>query len=127
MIDADFKASAEKTSTGLELSLRDLTKKIEEQNLKLSDFEASKRRISLENSELLSQLQQQKADASLVAQTKSALVADLDEQKALVHEVIKDEDDLCVKSFEFMIYFRWQRRSRASKQSCTILSTKPTA
>ena len=76
----------------MELSLRDLNKKIEEQNLKLSDFEASKRRISLENGELLSQLQQQNHAVSLLAQAKSALVANLDEQRALVEEVIKDED-----------------------------------
>ena len=92
IINTDFKASAEKASKGLELSLRDLNKKIEEQNLKLSDFEASKRRISLENSELLSQLQQQNAAASLLAQAKSALVANLDEQRALVDEVIKDNE-----------------------------------
>ena len=76
----------------MELSLGDLNKKIEEQNMKLSDFEASKRRISLENGELLSQLQQQNAATSLLAQAKSALVANLDEQRALVDEVIKDED-----------------------------------
>ena len=76
----------------MELSLGDLNKKIEEQNMKLSDFEASKRRISLENGELLSQLQQQNAATSLLAQAKSALVANLDEQRALVDQVIKDED-----------------------------------
>ena len=76
----------------MELSLRDLNKKIEEQNLKLSDFEASKRRISLENGELLSQLQQQNAAVSLLAQAKSALVANLDEQRALVEEVITSSD-----------------------------------
>ena len=76
----------------MELSLGDLNKKIEEQNMKLSDFEASKRRISFENGELLSQLQQQNAATSLLAQAKSALVANLDEQRALVDQVIKDED-----------------------------------
>ena len=76
----------------MELSLGDLNKKIEEQNLKLSDFEANKRRISFENGELLSQLQQQNAATSLLAQAKSALVANLDEQRALVDQVIKDED-----------------------------------
>ena len=76
----------------MELSLRDLNKKIEEQNLKLSDFEASKRRISLENGELLSHLQQQNAAVSLLAQAKSALVANLDEQRALVKEVITSSD-----------------------------------
>ena len=76
----------------MELSLRDLNKKIEEQNLKLSDLEANKRRISFENGELLSQLQQQNAATSLLAQAKSALVANLDEQRALVDQVIKDED-----------------------------------
>ena len=76
----------------MELSLGDLNKKIEEQNMKLSDFEANKRRISFENGELLSQLQQQNAATSLLAQAKSALVANLDEQRALVDQVIKDED-----------------------------------
>ena len=88
----------------MELSLRDLNKKIEEQNLKLSDIEASKRRISLENSELLSQLQQQNASASLLAQAKSALVANLDEQRALVDEVIKDEDVIMTSDLTISLF-----------------------
>ena len=89
----------------MELSLGDLNKKIEEQNLKLSDFEANKRRISFENGELLSQLQQQNAATSLLAQAKSALVANLDEQRALVDEVIKDEDVMMTSSDLFMSIF----------------------
>ena len=88
----------------MELSLRDLNKKIEEQNLKLSDIEASKRRISLENSELLSQLQQQNASASLLAQAKSALVANLDEQRALVDEVIKDKDVIMTSDLTMSLF-----------------------
>ena len=55
--------------------MTDLTKKIEEVNLNLGDFEQSKRRITAENADLLRQLQELAANASLMTKTKSALVS----------------------------------------------------
>ena len=70
-------ASAEKSQRALTGTLNELTKKIEEVNLNLGDFEAGKRRITAENADLLRQLQELNANASLMTKTKSALVSAL--------------------------------------------------
>jgi chromosome segregation ATPase len=74
-----------------------LTKKIEESNLNLGDFEAGKRRVSTENADLLRQLQEMNATASLMVKTKSALVAALDEQKATADNEAKERVSLLGK------------------------------
>merc|ERR1712001_410618 len=73
------------------------TKKIEEVNLNLGDFEAGKRRITVENADLLRQLQELNANASLMTKTKSALVSALDEQKAIADNEAKERVSLLGK------------------------------
>ena len=85
-------------------TLNELTKKIEEVNLNLGDFEASKRRITAENADLLRQLQELNANASLMTKTKSALVSALDEQKAIADNEAKERVSLLGK-FRFCLYF----------------------
>merc|ERR1712088_54289 len=87
---ARSKASAEKSQRALTGTLNELTKKIEEVNLNLGDFEAGKRRITVENADLLRQLQELNANASLMTKTKSALVSALDEQKAIADNEAKE-------------------------------------
>merc|ERR1712112_457584 len=70
---------------------------IEEVNLNLGDFEAGKRRITAENADLLRQLQELNANASLMTKTKSALVSALDEQKALADSEAKERVSLLGK------------------------------
>merc|ERR1712212_1110058 len=91
------KASAEKSQRALTATLTDLTKKIEEVNLNLGDFEAGKRRITAENADLLRQLQELNANASLMTKTKSALVSALDEQKAIADNEAKERVSLLGK------------------------------
>merc|ERR1712226_1450974 len=91
------KASAEKSQRSLTATLGDLTKKIEEINLNLGDFEAGKRRITAENADLLRQLQELTANASLMVKTKSALVAALEEQKAIADNEAKERVSLLGK------------------------------
>merc|ERR1719295_892245 len=80
------KASAEKSYKNLVANLNDLNKKVEESNLTLGDMEGGKRRLTAENADLLRQLQELESAANLLVKTKSALVAALDEQKAIASE-----------------------------------------
>ena len=98
-------ASAEKSQRSLSGTLNDLTKKIEEVNLNLGDFEAGKRRITVENADLLRQLQELNANASLMTKTKSALVSALDEQKAIADNEAKERVSLLGK-FRFCLFFQ---------------------
>ena len=66
-------------------------------NLNLGDFEQSKRRITAENADLLRQLQELTANANLMTKTKAALVAALDEQKAIADHEAKERVSLLGK------------------------------
>ena len=66
-------------------------------NLNLGDFEQSKRRITAENADLLRQLQELAANASLMTKTKSALVSALDEMKAIADHEAKERVSLLGK------------------------------
>jgi len=91
------KASAEKSHKQLMAQLNDLNKKVEEANLTLGDFEQNKRRLAGENADLLRQLQELDNAAGLLIKTKSALVAALDEQKAIADEEAKERVSLLAK------------------------------
>merc|ERR1711962_234742 len=94
---ARSKASAEKSHSALVSNLNSLSKSIDEINLNLGDYESAKRRIAAENADLLSQLQELNANASLMVKTKSALVAALDEQKAIADNEAKERLSLLGK------------------------------
>ena len=56
----------------------------------MGDFEAGKRRITIENGDLLRELQELNANASLMLKTKSALVAALTESKMIAENEAKE-------------------------------------
>ena len=85
-----WQASAEKSHRSLIATLNELTKRIEETNLNLGDFEAAKRRMTSENADLLRQVQELSANVSLMVKTKSALAAALDEQKLVADNEAKE-------------------------------------
>merc|ERR1711892_1655873 len=89
--------SAEKSFKSLSGALHDQAKKVEEANLTLGDIEAGKRRVTAENADLLRQLQELEGDANLLVKTKSALVAALDEQKAIADNESKERVSLLAK------------------------------
>merc|ERR1711937_250176 len=91
------KASAEKSHRNLLASLNDLGKKVEEGNLTLGDFEAAKRKMAAENGDLLRQLQELETAANMLTKTKSALAAQLDEQRIIADDVAKDRQSLLGK------------------------------
>merc|ERR1719245_1448290 len=90
-------ASAEKSHKNLLASLNELGKKVEEGNLTLGDFEAAKRKLAAENGDLLRQLQELENSAAMLTKTKSALAAQLDEQRVLADDVAKDRQSLLGK------------------------------
>merc|ERR1711892_90127 len=91
------KASAEKSFRNLSGALHDQAKKVEEASLTLGDMEAGKRRVTAENADLLRKLQELEGDANLLVKTKSALVAALDEQKAIADNESKERVSLLAK------------------------------
>merc|ERR1719494_719044 len=84
------KASADKTHRTLSTNLADLAKKCDTAALHLSDFDREKRRQASENAELLREVQELSANASLMLKTKASLVAALDEAKANADHEAKD-------------------------------------
>ena len=90
-------ASAEKSLRALMATYGDLSKKIENTNLHLGDFEAAKQRQVAENGELLRELQELSANASLMLKSKAALVSALDDQKAIADNEAKERVSLLGK------------------------------
>jgi len=84
------KASADKTHRTLSNNLADLAKKCDTAALHLSDFDREKRRQASENAELLREVQELSANASLMLKTKASLVSALDEAKANADHEAKD-------------------------------------
>jgi myosin heavy chain 6/7 len=77
--------------------LNEINKKVEENNLNLGDIEASKKRTVIENADLLRQVQELQNSANLLLSGKSALVAALDEQKAIANNEAKERVSLLGK------------------------------
>merc|ERR1719462_208695 len=84
------KASADKTHRTLSNNLADLAKKCDTAALHLSDFDREKRRLASENADLLREVQELSANASLMLKTKASLVSALDEAKANADQEGKD-------------------------------------
>jgi myosin heavy chain 6/7 len=91
------KASAEKANKNLQLQLGEITKKVEEANLTLGDYEMAKRKISGENADLLRQLQEIETSVTLLVKTKSALVSALEEQKKIADDEARERIGLLGK------------------------------
>merc|ERR1712168_880488 len=71
------KASAEKSNKVLVNNLNDQNKKVEEATLTLGDYEASKRKMAAENSDLLRTVQELENNANMLMEYKLQLVNQL--------------------------------------------------
>ena len=91
------KASAEKSYRNLMNNLNDLNKKIEESNLHLGDLEAAKRRLTVENADVLRQLQELQNNAGLLAKTRAGLASSLEEAKNVCDHEAKERVSLLGK------------------------------
>ena len=90
-------ASAEKSYRNLGITLNEQGKKVEEANLTLSDFEANKRKIAAENSDLLRQLQELENSADMLNKVKISLSSQLDEQRMIADGEAKERQSLLGK------------------------------
>ena len=70
---------------------------MEESNLHLGDFDSQKRRMTMENADLLKQLQEISSTASLMVKQKAALMAALDEQRGIAENEAKERLSLLSK------------------------------
>ena len=84
------KASADKSHKHHLTILNDLNKKIDESHLTIGDMEASKRRLTAENADILRQLQELEASANLMIRLKSSLVNQLEEQKRIAEDEARE-------------------------------------
>merc|ERR1719187_1207943 len=91
------KAAAEKSHKNLLLQLSDIGKKVEEGNLTIGDFETTKRKLASENADLLRQLQELENTANMLVKVKSALSAQLEEQRRIADDESKERQALLGK------------------------------
>merc|ERR1711997_865509 len=91
------KASAEKSNRTLAGQLNEQNKKVEEANLTLGDFENAKRKMAVENADLLRSVQELENNANMVSKYKIQLVSALDEAKKLADEEAKERQALLGK------------------------------
>merc|ERR1711970_1652903 len=75
-------ASADKSNKGLLANLNELSKKVEEANLTLGDFENAKRKIASENGDMLRVVGDLDNNLNILGKTKAALASQLNEVKA---------------------------------------------
>ena len=91
------RASAEKSHKTLMTSLNDLNKRIEEHKCNMVNMESVRRRMTAENADLLSQLQELQSSANLLVQTRAALGRSLDEQKAVADNEARERCSILSK------------------------------
>merc|ERR1711976_759933 len=75
------KASSEKSNKNLSGQLNDLSKKVEEANMTLGDFESQKRRLAAENADLLRAAGEINNNVNMVQKMKLSLVVALEDAK----------------------------------------------
>ena len=75
-------SSADKSNKNLSTSLNDVSKKINEANLTLGDFEASKRKIAAENADLIRVVGDYETNFNMIMKVKGSLAGQLSEVKA---------------------------------------------
>merc|ERR1719190_158830 len=76
-------ASADKSNKNLINSLNDINKKVEEANLTLGDFDAAKRKIAVENGDMLRAVGDLDNNLNILSKVKGSLASQLEEIKAL--------------------------------------------
>merc|ERR1719334_757298 len=87
---ANEKASVEKQNHLLNQQLHDLTRRCEESNLTLSDFDNAKKKIVVENADILRNLEELDNNNSVLGKIKQTLNAQLDEQKKIADDEAKE-------------------------------------
>ncbi|NEU34441.1 hypothetical protein GN156_27710, partial [bacterium LRH843] len=77
------KAAAEKMGKQLQHNLQEVQGKLDETNRTLNDFDAAKKKLSIENSDLLRQLEEAESQVSQLSKIKISLSTQLEDTKRL--------------------------------------------
>lgn len=84
------KASVEKQNHHLNQQLSDTTRRCEEANLTLSDFDNSKKKIVIENADFLRNIEELDNNNNVLSKIKQTLSAQLDEQRRISDDEAKE-------------------------------------
>merc|ERR550532_870905 len=91
------KASSEKSNKNLIITLNEVNKKVEEANLTIGDFENVKRKIAVENADLLRQLGELENQANMLSKLKAQLHGQLDETRKVADDEARERSALLGK------------------------------
>jgi myosin heavy chain 6/7 len=94
---ANEKASTEKQNRLITQQLADVTRRGEEANLTLSDFDNAKKKIILENADLLHSCEELDNNNSVLAKLRQTLTAQLEEQRKIADDEAKERTFLLGK------------------------------
>lgn len=84
-----MQAVAEKNIKQLQQSLSDVTAKLDESTRTLNDYDASKKKLAVENADLLRQLEEAENQIGLLSKVKYNLASQLDDCKKVAEEESK--------------------------------------
>ncbi|EDS44958.1 myosin heavy chain [Culex quinquefasciatus] len=91
------KAAQEKIAKQLQHTLNEVQGKLDETNRTLNDFDASKKKLSIENSDLLRQLEDAESQVSQLSKIKISLSQQLEDTKRLADEESRERATLLGK------------------------------
>ncbi|XP_039445207.1 myosin heavy chain, muscle isoform X3 [Culex pipiens pallens] len=94
---ANEKASQEKIAKQLQHTLNEVQGKLDETNRTLNDFDTSKKKLSIENSDLLRQLEDAESQVSQLSKIKISLTQQLEDTKRLADEESRERATLLGK------------------------------
>lgn len=91
-------AATEKVAKQLQQQLNEVQSKLDETNRTLNDFDSAKKKLSIENSDLLRQLEEAESQVSQLSKIKISLTTQLEDTKRLA-----DEESRVRQSFSELI------------------------
>ncbi|CAG9798367.1 unnamed protein product [Chironomus riparius] len=94
---ANEKAAQEKIAKQLQHTLNEVQGKLDETNRTLNDFDAQKKKLSIENSDLLRQLEEAESQVSQLSKIKISLTQQLEDTKRLADEEARERATLLGK------------------------------
>jgi len=94
---ANEKASVSKQNHMLQTQLNDLTRRCEEANLTLSDFDSAKKKIIVENADILRNIEELDNNNNVLNKVKQTLNSQLAEQKKIADDESKERSFLLGK------------------------------
>ncbi|XP_062706926.1 myosin heavy chain, muscle isoform X16 [Aedes albopictus] len=94
---ANEKAAQEKVAKQLQHTLNEVQGKLDETNRTLNDFDSAKKKLSIENSDLLRQLEDAESQVSQLSKIKISLTQQLEDTKRLADEESRERATLLGK------------------------------